>query len=466
MSTWQEKNSDKRERQCAFRQQSLREFNSDNMSLWNEEGVPPSGKKTSTKYNEDWVAEVEAKDAQEQLLQGEDEARRKADQNFDNVKTMEDTLTLLMHLMHVGDVSEKSQLLLRILEKVSYCCTPKQITSFFRKLIATGDAIAIQVFCQIGFNPFLSYDGEAAPIYTLMTGINTFAHETIMQAIFRGMKQFYLSRLCGIENDCPLNSFVYDTSRVYAEQRWSTRTYSIPQRERVSLLHKALQNAELSRSSLLSVDLAYYLIDHMDDVTEITIDDWPLLNQAILIDHRRLIALLLRKRCNPYMCGTKNFSIIHDIDTGNSFSQDDYDPLFLAWSTEMSDQEKELHKHATSENLTIVDEKQATAEMKENEKQADTTKTKAKKKKIHICEWWHDTNAFELARRRTPSNYDFVANLFLEQCQSDKIPAERYEKQAKKRCNARHRVSTLLDEEKNLAIVHPVPRSRSRCRKQ
>ena len=352
MSTWQEKNSDKRERQSAFRQQSLREFNSDNMSLWNEEGVPPSGKKTSTKYNEDWVAEVEAKDAQEQLLQGEDEARRKADQNIDNVKTMEDTLTLLMHLMHVGDVSEKSQLLLRILEKVSYCCTPKQITSFFRKLIATGDAIAIQVFCQIGFNPFLSYDGEAAPIYTLMTGINTFAHETIMQAIFRGMKQFYLSRLCAIEKNCPLNSFVYDTSRVvyetscvYTDNEWRSRTHTIPQREQVSLLHKAFQNVELSPSSVLRADLAYYLINELDDVTEITIDGWPLLHQAILLDHRRLIALLLRKKCNPYMCGTKKFSIIHDIDTENDFSQENYDSLFVAWSNQMHVAGKNLQNH-------------------------------------------------------------------------------------------------------------------------
>ena len=153
------------------------------------------------------------------------------------------------------------------------------------------------------------------------------------------------------------------------------------------------------------------------------------------------------------MCGTKNFSIIHDIDTGNTFSQDDYNHLFMAWSTKMSDQGKELQKHATSEDLSVFEDKQATAEMKENEKKNNTPK--AKKKKIHILDWWSDTNAFELAQRRTPSNYDFVSNLFLEQCQCDRIPGERYEKEAKRRCNARHRIRRLVDEEKGSANAKP-----------
>ena len=70
-------------------------------------------------------------------------------------------------------------------------------------------------------------------------------------------------------------------------------------------------------------DLAYY--NSINNVTHLKIDNWPLLNHAVLTDQRRLIALLIRKGCNPHWCGTRNFSNIHDPNSDHLT----YDPLFL-----------------------------------------------------------------------------------------------------------------------------------------
>ena len=84
------------------------------------------------------------------------------------------------------------------------------MTEFFREMIADGNGYAVEMLCELGFNPFKSADKGPAPIYKLVECRDNIYHRGIFDVIFKGMRKFYMNKLSAVEDtDCPQNVFNY-----------------------------------------------------------------------------------------------------------------------------------------------------------------------------------------------------------------------------------------------------------------
>ena len=311
-----------------------------------------------------------------------------------------EVLQMLFCLIRSGQVpagtsSYYSRVWYKLLKNVAYSCNERQLTKFMRELVATGNVNAIQTFCELGFNPFLSFDKGKAPIYELLEGRTRFPHEAILEGIFTGMRTYYINKLAVVETNKKIGErFVYDEQRVYG------RGVSKNKIEKYSLLHLSLQNMQRN-TSILASSLPLYIVKHLDNAKDLTIDGFPLLHHAVLLDERSLIVQLIQKGCNPYIIASQEEANGYGTKSSRT---GEYNDFFKTWMNQEPEEGEVQHKT-----------------------------------------WWLDTNAFDLARKREPSNYKFLTDTFLDYCQKIKIPASLFERDAIADLLGPYHVCTLLE---------------------
>ena len=226
----------------------------------------------------------------------------------DNIEIpTEEFMTLIKYLINLINfqttLNNDEELCKELVHKVSTYLNPHQVTSLIRNLIENDSSCTqLRAYCSSGWNPFLKIGNKDPAIFGLhtpnMKNFNSDSCNNIFNAIFEGMKMFYIRQLTTSQVTNPLLSY---TTKV--TDKWRDK----------SLLQKELDHNDTDDT------IINYLLENDKESYKISYKNWPLLNEMILRGNKRGIETLIEQGANPYFRGTRDHDAKIDIEFDKKF---------------------------------------------------------------------------------------------------------------------------------------------------